>query len=270
MIKNIYGCGLGLREEFIFDLYKSKNKPTWLEITPENWIDTPKKYQKVFDDLASQYEFVAHGLSLSIGSYEDLDMTFLKQLKEFLDRYDIQYYSEHLSFSSLQGIQSYELLPLPMNKDEVLNVASKVQKVQDYLKRELILENSTYYYVPTSTMSEIEFINEVFDKSGAKMLLDINNVFVNSHNHKFDPYKYIDSLDLKKVAYYHVAGHLEYKENLWIDTHGMPVKDEVWDLTKYTLSKNKAPLLLERDNNIPRYKNIIKEYDYMKDLYENI
>jgi uncharacterized protein (UPF0276 family) len=269
-MKNIYGCGLGLREDFIVELDKSTTKPSWLEITPENWIHTPKKYQKVFDKLASQFELVCHGLSLSIGSYEELDMKFLTQLKEFMDRYEIQHYSEHLSFSSLQGVQSYELLPLPMDKNQVLKIKEKVQKVQDFLQRELILENATYYYVPTSTMSEIEFINEIFETTGAKMLLDINNVFVNSYNHKFDPYRYIDQIDFSKVAYYHVAGHLEYKENLWIDTHGMPVKDEVWDLTKYTLQKKKAPLLLERDNNIPRYKNMIKEYQKMENIYENI
>jgi len=269
-MKNINGCGLGLREEFIFDLQKSTNKPSWLEVTPENWIHTPKKYQKVFDFLMDEFDIVCHGLSLSIGSYEDLDMKFLKQLKEFMDRYNIQHYSEHLSFSSLQGVQSYELLPLPMNKKEVDKIRQKVQIVQDYLKRELILENATYYYVPSSTMSEIEFINEVFEKSGAKMLLDINNVFVNSYNHKFDPFKYLDDIDFSKVAYYHVAGHLEYKENLWIDTHGMPVKDEVWDLAKYTLKKKKAPLLLERDNNIPKYKNLIKEYNKMEKIYENV
>jgi uncharacterized protein (UPF0276 family) len=269
-MKNIHGCGLGLREEFIFEINNHTIKPSWLEITPENWMHTPKKYQKTFDKLAEDFKFVCHGLSLSIGSYEDLNMKFLKLLKEFLDRYNIEHYSEHLSFTSLNGIQSYELLPLPMNKKEVDKIKQKVQIVQDYLKRELILENATYYYVPSSTMSEIEFINEIFDKTGAKMLLDINNVFVNSHNHNFNPYKYVDDIDFSKVAYYHVAGHLEYKKNLWIDTHGMPVKDDVWELSKYVLKKKKAPILLERDNNIPRYKNMIKEYNKMEKIYENI
>jgi uncharacterized protein (UPF0276 family) len=269
-MKNINGCGLGLREEFIFDLNRSKNKPEWLEIAPENWIHTPLKYQKIFDKLALEYEFVCHGLSLSIGSYEPLDMVFLKKLKEFMDRYNIIHYSEHLSFSSLNGIQTYELLPLPMNLKEINNICTKVQKVQEILQRELILENATYYYVPTSTMSEIDFINAVFEKSGAKMLLDINNVFVNSYNHKFDAYNYIDNLDFSKIAYYHVAGHLEYKENLWIDTHGTPVKDEVWDLTKYCLTKKKAPILLERDNNIPRYAKMMQEYNKMKSIYDAI
>jgi len=269
-VQNINGCGLGLREEFILDLQNSNNKPNWLEIVPENWIDTPLKYKKAFENIANEFELVCHGISLSIGSCEDLNMKFLKQLKDFMDFYNIKNYSEHLSFTSLQGVQSYELLPLPMNKEVVNNIKTKVQKIQDYLKRELILENATYYFVPSSTMSEIEFINDIFEKTGAKMLLDINNVFVNSYNHKFNPYEYINNIDFSKVAYYHVAGHLEYKENLWIDTHGMPVKDEVWDLSKYVLNKKKAPILLERDNNIPRYKNLIKEYNKMEEIYESV
>jgi len=268
-MKNINGCGLGLRSDFIFDMPSLQNKPDWIEIVPENWIDTPKKYQKIFDKIMEEYNVICHGLSLSIGSYEDVDMNFLKKLKEFLNRYEIKYYSEHLSFSSLQNAQTYELLPLPMTPKEVAKVCEKVDFVQNYLKRELILENATYYYVPTSTMSEIEFINEVFKKSGAKMLLDVNNVFVNSFNHQFNPYKYIDDLDMSKVSYYHVAGHLEYKENLWIDTHGTPVKDEVWDLTKYCLSKHKAPALLERDNNIPPLDELMNEYDILKGIYAN-
>ena len=269
-MKNISGTGLGLREEFIFDITTYPIQPDFLEVVPENWIDMPKKYQKIFDTIMDKYNIIAHGLSLSIGSYEKVDINFLKQIKAFLDRYNIQHYSEHLSFSSLDGVQTYELLPLPMNKKIVQNICQKIDFVQNYLKRELILENATYYYVPESNMSEIEFINEIFTKSGAKMLLDINNVFVNSFNHKFNPYQYIDSLNLSNVAYYHVAGHLEYKENLWIDTHGMPVKDEVWDLTKYTLSKNKAPVLLERDNNIPPLEILMQEYSKLKSVYDGV
>lgn len=269
-MKNIYGCGLGLREEFIFDVPKKDEQIDFFEVAPENWISTPKKYQKVFERIVQDYPIMCHGLSLSIGSYEPVDTRFLKQVKDFLDRYEIKNYSEHLSFSSLEGLQTYELLPLPMNPKEVQNICDKIDFVQNYLKRELILENATYYFVPESTMSEIDFINDVFKKSGAKMLLDINNVFVNSFNHKFDPYKYIDGLDLSTVFYYHVAGHLEYKEDLWIDTHGTAVKDDVWDLTKYTLSKHKAPIMLERDNNIPPLKILKKEIKKLRGIYDAI
>ncbi len=270
MLENIKGCGLGLREEFIYELDDFEIKPSWLELVPENWIHMPKKLEKIFEKVVSEYELVCHGLSLSIGSHEDVDMVFLKEIKTFLDRYEIKHYSEHLSYTSLNGIKSHELLPLPMNKKEVNKIIQKVQIIQDYLQRELILENSTYYYVEDSTMNEIEFINEVFDKSGAKMLLDINNIYVNAHNHGFDAYKYVNEINFSKVAYYHVAGHLEYKEDLWIDNHGAPVKNDVWDLTKYVLGKKKVPILLERDNNIPRYKKLMQEYTKMENIYESI
>lgn len=262
------GCGLGLREDFIFDVPKASYKPDFFEIAPENWMEIPGKYLKVFENIVSEHQIICHGLSLSIGSYEGVNVNFLKKIKNFLDRYEIKVYSEHLSFSSLQNIQSYELLPLPMDQRMVQNICNKIDFVQNYLKRELILENATYYYVPDSTMEEIDFINEIFKKSGAKMLLDINNIFVNSHNHKFNPYKYIDNIDLNEVFYCHVAGHLEYEENLWVDTHGMDVKDEVWDLTKYVLNKKKLPVLLERDNNIPPFEELMQEYQILKSIYE--
>jgi uncharacterized protein (UPF0276 family) len=268
-MNDIIGCGLGLRSEFIKDVKYLQDKPNWFEIVPENWFNIPQEFKKDFEYIANNFNLVAHGLSLSIGSCEDVDLNFLKRLKEFLDRYNIKYYSEHISFTSLEGVQSYELLPLPMNEEILKKIVQKIDIVQNYLKRELILENATYYFVPSSTMSESEFINEIFKRSGAKMLLDINNVFVNSFNHKFDAIEFLDSLDFSKVAYYHIAGHLEYEDDLYIDTHGAKVKQEVWELLQYALKRKKVPVLLERDNNIPPLKVLIKEYYKLKEIYEN-
>jgi uncharacterized protein (UPF0276 family) len=270
----VKGCGLGLRSEFIHDMddyfaFHPDQSIEWFEVVPENWIYTPKKYQKTFDKIARDYKFVAHGLSLSIGSPEPLNMDFLKSLKIFLDRYNIKDYSEHLSFSSLENLTTHELLPLPMTPKVIQRVVERVDKVQNYLQRKLILENATYYYVPESTMSEIDFINEVLKKSGAKLLLDVNNVFVNGFNHSFDPYDFIDKIDTSSLSYYHVAGHLEYKDDLYIDTHGSKVKKDVWQLLEYSLKKSEAPVLLERDNNIPPFKTLMKEYNILKDVYYN-
>ncbi|MCV6607292.1 MAG: DUF692 domain-containing protein, partial [Campylobacterales bacterium] len=213
-MEGISGCGLGLRREFLFDVENYPTKPDWFEIAPENWIKTPKKLLKEFERIVAEHEIVCHGLSLSIGSLDDLDLNFLKDLKTFLDKYEIKHYSEHISFSSLENVQTYELLPIPMTKDMIKHITERVDFIQNFLKRELILENATYYYVPQSDMSEIEFINGVIKESGAKLLLDVNNVFVNGHNHNFDPKKFIDSLDKDSISYYHVAGHLEQSDEI--------------------------------------------------------
>jgi len=264
MSSKLHGCGIGLRREFIKDLNPLNFKPDWFEVTPENWIHMPYEYRELFEEVASSNTLAAHGLSLSIGSPEPLDKSYLKDLKTFLDRFNIEHYSEHLSFSTFEGGQTYELLPLPMTQKMVSHVSDRVKEVQDYLGRALILENASYYHVPYTEMPEVEFVNSVMSKSGAKMLLDVNNVYVNSQNHKFDAKSYMKELDTSKVAYMHIAGHLFYPEdNMIIDTHGEDVRDEVWDLLDYTLNYVNAPVMLERDNNIPDLKVLQQEYAQM-------
>jgi len=268
-MKSIKGCGLGLRSSFLNDIYRYDHKPSWFEIVPENWMQMRPAVRKAFEKIVSDFPLVCHGLSLSIGANTPLDTTFLKELKIFLDRYDIQTYSEHLSFCSIDNKQLYELLPLPMTENMVRHVSDRVAKVQDILKRELILENASYYYVPYQEMEEADFINAILKKSGAKLLLDVNNVFVNAFNHRFDPRRFIMALDTEKVAYMHIAGHLEYEKDLYIDTHGEDVKKGVWDLLEWTLASGvNAPLLLERDNNIPPYEKLMKEFAKMEAIYD--
>ncbi|MDD2384364.1 MAG: DUF692 domain-containing protein [Sulfurospirillaceae bacterium] len=270
-MNTIHGCGLGLRREFLDEISAHGFLPDWWEITPENWIVMPYHRREKFELALHHRKAVAHGLSLSIGSTDALDVDFLKTLKTFFDRYGIEHYSEHLSYSALGGAQSYELLPLPMTEETIKRVAQKVKEVQERLERPLILENATYYYIPKSTMSEREFIGRVLEESGAKLLLDVNNVFVNSVNHSFDPYAFIDSLDAKHVSYIHVAGHYDDKESgLLIDTHGRAVREEVWKLLSYTLQKMDVPVMLERDNYVPTLAEIQIEYQHMKTLYTEV
>lgn len=266
-LKGIEGCGIGLRSEHILDIASSGFRPEWLEITPENWIYMPYHYREAFEQVLSKFPVTAHGLSLSIGSPEALNMDFLKELKDFLDRYKIEHYSEHLSFSSFEGGQTYELLPLPLTQKMVEHVSDRVKKVEDFLGRALILENSTYYDIPYADMRELDFVNEVMHQSGAKMLLDVNNVFVNSQNHNFDARSYIKELDVSKVAYMHVAGHTYYEEDdIIIDSHGADVCTSVWELLDFTLDRVSAPVMIERDNDIPSLSEIEKEYTYLKEL----
>ena len=266
--KTPYSCGLGLRTEFMHDVYANDFKPSWFEITPENWMYMHAKHRKTFERIVSDFEIVAHGLSLSIGSNTPLDKKFLIDLKSFLDEYDIKYYSEHLSFCSLDNKQMYELLPLPMTENMVNYICDRVDAVQNILGRSIALENASYYYVPYAEMEETDFINEVIKRSGAKLFLDVNNVFVNSHNHKFDPKAFLDKIEYENIAYMHIAGHMEVSENLFIDTHGEKVKDEVWDLLEYVKEGGvDKPLLLERDNDVPDYASMMQEYKYMQKIY---
>ena len=268
---NIKGCGLGLRSDFLLDLKNNDFSPDFWEITPENWMHMPKIVEEAFEEAVFSKPTVAHGLSLSIGSADKLNKKFVKQIKTFLDRYNIEHYSEHLSFSSLDGNQSYELLPLPMTKKMVSIISDRVKEVEDIIQRNLILENATYYLVPYSEMAEVDFINEVLDKSGAKMLLDVNNVFVNASNHSFKSRRFIDEIDKSKVAYMHIAGHYHDNEfDMKIDSHGMPVCSGVWKLLEYTLKQLDAPIMIERDNNIPPLLELQSEYNQMKDIVQRV
>lgn len=262
------GCGLGLRREFLQEVYKENFKPDFWEVTPENWIHMPYHHKEAFEQVVLGNKTIAHGLSLSIGGDKKPSKKFLKTIKDFLDRYKIDDYSEHISFSSLMGQQTYELLPLPLTKNMIDILSDRVKYIEDFLGRSLILENATYYYLPDAKMSEVEFINELVHKSKVRVLLDVNNVFVNSVNHNYDAKEFINDLDTSTVAYMHLAGHYDDKESgFLVDTHGMDVKDEVWDLYKHTLKKVKAPTMIERDNNIPPLKKMKKEYKKLKEIY---
>lgn len=262
----ISGAGLGLRREFLHEVIPSNFNPDWFEITPENWINMPYMYRESFEQVAEKFPLVCHGLSLSIGSPEPLDKTFLTQLKDFLDRYKVEHYSEHLSFSTFYGAQTYELLPLPMTQEMIHHVADRVKQVQDFLQRPLILENATYYHVPYMEMREVDFLNQVMHTADTKMLLDVNNVYVNTTNHNLDAKTFMDELDVSKAAYIHMAGHTLFEEeNLIIDTHGEEIITPVWDLLDYTLDKISVPVMIERDNDVPSLAVMQDEYTILKD-----
>ncbi len=261
------GVGLGLRYAFAHELLESEIKPDWVELAPENWMGRGGFFKKVLSRLRQELPVVCHGLSLSIGSPEAPDKDFLKGLKEFLNAYDIDIYSEHLSFSSLKGVYLHDLFPLPFTEELVRHVSRKISIVQDFLERPLILENISYYYKLSSELQEWEFINAVLEESGAYLLLDVNNVYVNSVNHGYDPYNFIGKLELSKVAYLHIAGHERFGQ-LLIDTHGAPVAQEVRSLLRFTLEKvGDVPILLERDNNIPEYKKLVEEVESLRAMY---
>ncbi len=274
-MKKFQGLGIGLRDEFMYDLLDSSIlQPNWLEIIPENWFVIPKKHQKLFKNLVDKYPIMCHGVSLSIASEtsqmkEGMSKLFLIKMKKFLDEWGFKYYSEHFSFCHFHGKQTYELLPPPLTNKSVQSIVDNIDYVQNFLNRELILENASWYYDIESEFSESEFINQVCKKSGSKLLLDVNNVYVNSKNHNFSPYKFIEEINEEHIAYHHIAGHLKTDNGDLIDTHGSKVKDDVLELLNFTLKRKKSPVLLERDNNIPPFKTLAKEFNKIKTICDN-
>jgi hypothetical protein len=233
----------------------------FLEIAPENWIGVGGALGKRLRGFTERHPFVCHGLSLSIGGPAPLDETFLQRLKRFLDEHRIRAYTEHLSYCGDDG-HLYDLMPIPFTEEAVHHVARRIRRVQDILERRIAMENVSYYAAPAREMKEIDFINAVLEEADCDLLLDVNNIYVNSINHRYDPLEFLQALPAERVVYFHVAGHYEEAEDLRVDTHGAPVIDPVWELLDRAYEHCGAvPTLLERDFNIPPIPELLVEID---------
>lgn len=268
-MKNICGAGLGFRREMLKELSPTlPSEVDFWEVAPENWIPLGGKYQEQFQQASSQAPFTTHGLSLSIGSSDKLDVEFVKTVKRFLDANNIALYSEHLSFCSGNG-HMYDLMPIPFTEDAIKHVVSRIVQVQDIIERPLVLENVSYYIAPGQEMDELEFTKSILKESGCQMLLDVNNVYVNSINHKYDAKAFINGLPSDKIVYGHIAGHYDEAEDLKVDTHGADVIEPVWDLLEHAyLTHGVFPTLLERDFNIPPLSELLAEVKKIKQIQE--
>jgi len=261
----ITGAGLGLRRTLLNTLEESTpDDIQFMEVAPENWINVGGRLGKKFRAFTERFPFVCHGLSLSIGSPAPLNIDLLHAIKKLMQEHGIRYYSEHLSYCSDEG-QLYDLLPIPFTEEAVDHVAARIQQVQDILGQRIAIENSSYYCAPQQEMTESEFINAVIKKADCALLLDVNNIYVNSINHQYDPYEFLASLPGERTAYIHIAGHYQEAEDLRVDTHGAPVIASVWELLDkaYELFGVK-PTLLERDFNIPPLPELMAEMDEIK------
>lgn len=259
------GAGLGLRRALAAPLLSVEGeRPDFLEVAPENWMRAGGRWRRDLDLLAERHTLASHGLSLSIGSPDPLDTELLDDLRRFIDRYGIRYYTEHLSYCSESG-HLYDLLPMPFCEEAVHYVAARIRQVQDHLGQRIGMENISYYADFGDGMSESDFICAVASEADCDILLDVNNVYVNSINHRYDPYAFIASLPMKRVNYLHVAGHYDEDTDLKIDTHGAPVIDPVWDLLEYTYSlTGPLPTLLERDFNLPPLAELMQEVERVR------
>lgn len=248
--------GLGLRQDFIDDFLKSDFCPAFIEVAPENWMSFPEYKLKKLEQCVEKSPLVCHGLSLSIGGIKPLNREFIQQVKAFLTRFNVSIYSEHLSYCD-DGGYLYDLLPIPMTQEAVRYVAERIMQVQDILGQRLVLENVSTYLMPGAQMSEAEFISEVIALADCELLLDINNVYVNSVNHGSDAKQFIQKMPPEKIRYLHIAGHDVVNDSLVIDTHGQAVTDAVWDLLDYGYQQfGLRSTLLERDFNIPSWQDM--------------
>lgn len=258
----VQGAGLGFRRVLMDSLSAGfPQQVSFMEIAPENWIRVGGKAGKQFRSFTEKHPFVAHGLSLSIGSPAPLDENFVREVKVFLDTHNIRCYSEHLSYCSDDG-HLYDLMPIPFTEEAVKYVAERIRRVQDILERRIAMENVSYYAASCQEMSEIDFVNAVISEADCDFHIDINNIYVNAINHGYDAEEFLKALPGDRIVYAHIAGHYVEAEDLRIDTHGDDICDPVWDLLQTAYEHfGIFPTLLERDFNIPPLEALLKEVD---------
>lgn len=256
----VHGAGLGLRRSFIGAAAEQPPAAVdFWEVAPENWIGVGGRFGRQLRALTERFPFVCHGLSLSIGSPAPLDLAFVRRIRDFLDAHGIRAYTEHLSYCSDDG-HLYDLMPIPFSEDAARHVAARVRQVQDILGRRIALENVSYYAAPGREMAEIEFLTAVLAEADCDLLLDVNNIYVNSINHGYDPLAFLEALPGERVVYAHVAGHYVEAADLRVDTHGADVIDPVWELLAHAYRRfGVFPTLLERDFNIPPLDELVAE-----------
>lgn len=263
----IHGAGLGMRRAFLSDAIKLPAQSVdFYEVAPENWMTIGGKFGKAFRVMTERYPFICHGLSLSIGSTDPLDEVFLLSLKQFMATHQIKLYSEHLSYCSHQG-HLYDLMPIPFTGEAIKHVAARIRRVQDILEQRIAIENVSYYAAPGQEMRESDFFNAVVTEADCDVLLDINNIIVNSVNHGYDAEAFLNAMPQERIVYAHVAGHYVEAEDFLVDTHGAPVIDPVWALlAKAYQLFGVFPTLLERDFNIPALPELLAEVDTIKTI----
>jgi len=266
----VSGAGLGLRRALLGPLSSvGPEQISFMEVAPENWIGVGGRLGKEIRRYTEQFDFLCHGLSLSIGSPDPLDIKFIQQVRDFMREHGIKAYSEHLSYCSSEG-HMYDLMPIPFTEEAVRYVAQRIKTVQDIIEQPLIIENVSAYAQPGKEMDEIDFLKAVIEESDCRLLLDVNNVFVNSTNHGFDAKDYLRKIPSDRISYLHIAGHYEEASDLLVDTHGASVKQNVWDLLDFTYQQHGVvPTLLERDFNIPSVPELLSEIDVIKRLQNN-
>jgi uncharacterized protein (UPF0276 family) len=266
-VKKLEGIGIGLRTPFASEVLTTKRRVDWLEVIPENWMFYGGKKRKLLRDLAERFTLIPHSVSLNVGGLDPLDPRFLDALAELTHELDAPLFSDHVCFASTNGRPLHELLPLPFTREAAEVVGLRAKEAAGRVGRPLVLENATFYaHMPVADdagrLDELGFVAECLRQSGATLLLDVNNVYVNSKNHGFDARAFIDAIDFAQVSYLHLAGHT-LQDDVIIDTHIGPIIDDVWSLYRHTLQRagRLVPTLIEWDQDIPPLDVVLDEAD---------
>jgi uncharacterized protein (UPF0276 family) len=268
----VHGVGIGLRQAIAEPLLTSAPAPEirFVELHPENYVERGGRFRSMLERAQARWPVLTHGLTLGVGAVEPFDPVYTQTLKRFLADIDAPWHSEHLCFSSPDGVMLHDLMPLPFRREAVHVAVARIRELRDAIERPVAIENISYYAHPgQAEMSEIEFLIEVLERADAKLLLDVNNVFVNCTNHSQDPLHFIEQMPLERVVQLHVAGHSRRDNGLIIDTHGEPVLDSVYALLEHTLRRTgPLPVLLERDQNFPSFDELRAELQRIHAIYE--
>ena len=265
------GYGLGLRKEHYEAVLADPPSVDWFEIISENYMVDGGKPLDYLARIRERYPMVMHGVSMSIGSVEPLNFDYLKKLKALIERVKPAWFSDHLCWTGVNGINLHDLMPLPYTEEAVRHVADRVSQVQDYMGRQMLLENvSSYVSYSESQISESEFLCEVSERADCLILLDINNIYVSAFNHDFDAVSYLDDIPGERVYQIHLAGHTT-QNNLIVDTHDQPVIDPVFDLYAQAIQRfGRVSTMIERDDNIPRIEHLIDELDHARQIADSV
>ncbi|MFQ6309950.1 HvfB family MNIO-type RiPP peptide maturase [Lysobacter capsici] len=258
-------AGLGLRRGLLPSLLAMDDAAVdFLEVAPDNWIGVGGQFGEALSELSTRFPLSCHGLSLSLGGSAPLDVDLLRATRQFNDRYGIGLYSEHLSYCADDG-HLYDLMPIPFTDEAIGHVAARIRQVQDVLGRRIAVENVSYYAAPYQALAEIDFIRAVLDEADCDLLLDVNNLYVNAINHGYDAQAFLARLPGERIASYHIAGHFDEAADLKVDTHGAPVKADVWSLLDSAYRRfGVRPTLLERDFNFPPLPELLAETDRIR------
>ena len=265
------GFGLGLRPVHYEAIEQGRPRVDWFEAITENYLVPGGPPLRHLERVRANYPVALHGVSLSIGGTDPLEQGYLRDLKQLVSRIEPAWVSDHLCWTGVRGHNLHDLLPLPYTEEAVRHVSDRVRRVQDHLGRRLLLENvSSYVEFAASEMTEWEFLSLIAQQSDCEILLDVNNVYVSSVNHGFDPLLYLDAMPAQRVRQIHLAGH-EHNGTHIIDTHDAPVSDAVWQLYRHVVQRlGRVTTMIERDDHIPEFAELERELDIARGIADDV